>query len=455
MPVGLDVRPFLGVRYDPARVHDLAAVTSPPYDVLDPPAVLAHELLEPHNAVRLVRPRQDGCGPEGPYARAAALLRRWLEEGVLRTDGEVLYAYEQGTRGEPGWQRGLLAAVGLGAPGRSAVVPHEQVMPGPVEDRLTLMDRTGANLEPILLLHEGDRGAGVVVEEALERAAAGPADLALHDAAGRAHRLWVLRDPAVHERLRDALHHRGALIADGHHRWAAYAALAERRREGGDGAGSAVAAGGAGGAGRAGRAGRASGDRGPEAGLALLVDPERYPLHLGAIHRTVRGLDAGTAAAATPPELAEVGPWRPLRGEDVPADALAVLVDPRRQAAAALRPGRGLAEHLARLLPGASTAYRGVPATALHHVLLPAWDVAEADVAYHHDVPSALDDAAAGAGTAVLLPPTTLDAVVAVVAAGETMPRKSTSFGPKPLTGLVLRLLAPRPLRDHAARSDR
>ena len=41
----------------------------------------------------------------------------------------------------------------------------------------------------------------------------------------------------------------------------------------------------------------------------------------------------------------------------------------------------------------------------------------------------------------MLLKPVELGDVLAVAASGERMPRKSTSFGPKPRTGLVLRLL--------------
>jgi uncharacterized protein (DUF1015 family) len=37
--------------------------------------------------------------------------------------------------------------------------------------------------------------------------------------------------------------------------------------------------------------------------------------------------------------------------------------------------------------------------------------------------------------------PVAVSDVLALAAAGERMPRKSTSFGPKPRTGLVLRVL--------------
>src|SRR5262249_61989826 len=64
---------------------------------------------------------------------------------------------------------------------------------------------------------------------------------------------------------------RQALIADGHHRYAAYLELQARKRA----------------------AGR---DAGPwDAGLALLVDGQAFPPHIGAIHRVIPGLSAPEA----------------------------------------------------------------------------------------------------------------------------------------------------------------
>src|SRR5207237_508079 len=70
-PPGLTLRPFRGLRYSADAVEDLGAVTSPPYDVLDPDAVLALESAEPHNVVRLILPREEESGPEGRYEHAA------------------------------------------------------------------------------------------------------------------------------------------------------------------------------------------------------------------------------------------------------------------------------------------------------------------------------------------------------------------------------------------------
>ena len=49
-------------------------------------------------------------------------------------------------------------------PAERVVLPHEDVMPGPVADRLELMRATRANLEPILLVYEGGGGTAAVID---------------------------------------------------------------------------------------------------------------------------------------------------------------------------------------------------------------------------------------------------------------------------------------------------
>ena len=164
--------PFRGVRYAPARVGELANVTSPPYDVIGPGTLEHLRAASPYNIVRLILPEPEPAGPAGPAgpevrpnvgadARAvgqlaAARLRDWLDDGVLAVDpSPALYVYEQ--RG-PGYvQRGLIGLVQVGT---GAIHPHEDVMPGPVAGRRELMAAVRGNLEPILLVYNGGAGVG-------------------------------------------------------------------------------------------------------------------------------------------------------------------------------------------------------------------------------------------------------------------------------------------------------
>ncbi|GAA3506561.1 hypothetical protein GCM10019016_136760 [Streptomyces prasinosporus] len=94
-PRGLELTPFRGLRYDPDRVGSLAAVTSPPYDVVVRPDGLHHlQSADPYNIVRLILP--EAGTPAERNAQAAETLRRWRAEGVLTPDPEPgLYVYEQ------------------------------------------------------------------------------------------------------------------------------------------------------------------------------------------------------------------------------------------------------------------------------------------------------------------------------------------------------------------------
>ena len=61
----------------------------------------------------------------------------------------------------------------------------------------------------------------------------------------------------------------------------------------------------------------------------------------------------------------------------------------------------------------------------------------------HHDAAAAIA-AARPRGTAIICKPPQVAEVLAIAAGGEKLPHKSTSFGPKPRTGLVMRSFAYR-----------
>ena len=464
--------PFRGVRYAPARVGELANVTSPPYDVIGPGALEHLRAASPYNIVRLILPEPETgpTAPEGdlPWAfradpravgqLAAALLRDWLDDGVLGVDDlPTLYVYEQ--RGPGHVQRGLIGLVQVGT---TAIHPHEDVMPGPVAGRRELMAAVRGNLEPILLVYNGGGGAGGHggaagagrAEDAGSAAEAGSAGSARESASTTSrlvdwtaeqrvplacavtddavtHRLWALTDPAEHAAIAADLAARTALIADGHHRYAAYEEL------------------------RASVRGAGEGDGPWDFGLAFLVDADEYPLRLGPIHRVIPHLNPAEAArlagqAFTVTEVTGTGADRP--GDDGQlAGALSGLADAGRSGTAFLLAGRdGFrllsrpdAGELAEAMPsGASPRWQALDASVMQELLLARlWSIKDndRDVLIAHDAAEAVRLAVETGGTAVLCNPMGLAAVTDLAAHGERVPRKSTSFGPKPRTGLVLR----------------
>jgi hypothetical protein len=179
--------------------------------------------------------------------------------------------YEQSLPGGPVLQRGLIGALRLAPLGAGPVLPHEDVIPGPVAGRRQLMEATGANLEPIFLLYDGS-GPGAVTAQLIDRAIGREALVSIHTDDGIWHRLWAVTDPAEQAEIAADLGSHQALIADGHHRYAAYLQLQARKRNAGAGPGPW------------------------DAGLALLVDSTEFPPRIGAIHRLVPGLRPAAAA---------------------------------------------------------------------------------------------------------------------------------------------------------------
>ncbi|MFV0136811.1 DUF1015 domain-containing protein [Streptomyces sp. HMX87] len=415
---GLELTPFRGLRYDPDRVGSLAAVTSPPYDVVVRPDGL-HQLQsnDPYNIVRLILPQ--ATTPDARNEQAARTLRSWLSEGVLTADPRPgLYVYEQ--RDDAGMlQRGLIGALRVSDPAEQVVLPHEDVMPHVVADRAALMRATSANLEPLLLTYRGN-GATAATTTVVEGAAGRPPLLATTTEDGISHRLWSVTDPADVARVQSELALHQALIADGHHRWATYRTL------------------------RAEHPSPSPWDY----GLVLLVDTARYPLRVRAIHRLLHGLPVADAVAALE------GRFRVRRLDTPLPKALEALAEAADEGNAFLLAGDGafhLADRpdpglLARTVPaGRPEAWRTLDATVLHATLLAeVWRIPEdsaAHVSYIHDTAATVEKAERDGGTAVLMHPVREEVVRDLARQGVTMPRKSTSFGPKPASGLVLRAL--------------
>ena len=438
-PAGLALAPFRGVRYAPDRVSGLAEVTSPPYDVIGQEA--AQQLLDadPHNVVRLILPREHPGYPGEEYHDAAVLLREWRRDGVLVADEQpALYVYEQ-RRGRPGrtgpevLQRGLIGALRLAPPSARIVLPHEDVMPGTVRGRRQLMEATEANLEPIFLLYDG--GADSAATRLAAQVAASTQPLAsARTSDGIQHTLWALTDPAQLAAIAADLAPRQALIADGNHRYAAYLQMqADAQMQ----AGSTAAT--------------APGGSPYDYGLALLVDATAFPPQIGAIHRVLPGLAPRNAVEQAKAAFSV----RAIGGPGQLPAALDALDAAGRAGSAFLVAGQGQIHLLtdpdpvqaeAVMPAGKSAQWRQLSTAILQELLLAhVWGIPDDEASVrvvHHDAARAVALADRSGGTAVLCNPLTAADVYAVAAEGDRLPRKSTSFAPKPATGMVLRSLA-------------
>jgi uncharacterized protein (DUF1015 family) len=432
-----EIRPFRALRYRADEVDDLAAVISPPYDVIGPDE--QRELLarDPRNVVRLDLPAAEpGDEPEDRYRRAARTLAAWRSDGTLHKDPRPsLYVYEQTYRlpggAEERSQRGFFGRVRLEpfGPG-SGVLPHERTLAAPREDRYRLLRATGVNTSPVVALYADGTGIAAAV---LATLTAGPADLDVADSDGVRHRLWVVPDDGQSDgpvaRLVAAASEGPLTIADGHHRYETALRYRDERR----------------------MTRSCEEDPAFDYVLTLLLDTTAEPLTVLPTHRILLELtDAGLERLRA--GLGELFSAREASADEIchsfggPVDGVGgrgrfglwtrgfgALLDARRESVEPLLPQGG--DALRRLdvtvLEAAIGRLTGIDATA----------VAEGRLAFTKSAPGAVervDRRADGADAAFFVEPTPVADVLAVARDGDVMPQKSTYFYPKAASGLVI-----------------
>lgn len=455
-----EVLPLRALHYDADRVGPIGPCLAPPYDVITPAMQEALHAQHPYNVVRLTLGRQHAgdTGADNRYTRAAATLDDWLARGVLRAAAQpAFWVYEQRfAMAEAGARRvtGVIGRVRLHDYAAGAIRPHERVMGGVVEDRLRLTRACNVQMEYIWSIYRERTGA---VDRLLEQAKAAAPMIdhterahgsGVHDSAqqGVRHRMWPLADPVSITAISQALGRGPIYIADGHHRYQTMLHFRDEMR-------------------------RRHPDAGPDAPwefiLMFLVNSDHQAATILPIHRLLRGSGIGDAGVLER-GLGEHFAVRRYRHAD--AGRSAAERRWRRDLAAAGRDERRLGLYLrgsgtflaATLRAGAAASGAGaggasprwlrLDVNVLNELVLGRiFGVTEAEldggarVSYTHDAGEALAAVDGGhADVALLMNATALDDVLAVADGGERLPRKSTFFYPKPVSGLLLYPMAER-----------
>jgi uncharacterized protein (DUF1015 family) len=398
--------PFRGLRYSVG--DDVAAVTAPPYDVIDDDDREALEHRSPENAVRLILPRDPADPAAGDrYAHAAALLAAWQEQGVLRTDASPgFYSYRMSFVGPDGPQTttGVIGAVELPArPGEGDVLPHERTLPKAKSDRLALQQATRANLEPIW---------GLSLAPGLTDAigAGAPAQVAV-DLDGTRHELTPIDDPDRVAAIGALVSAAKIVLADGHHRFETACAY---RDETGDDEARSI--------------------------MMLVVELADDQLCVRPIHRLVHDLVVDPSdlrdAVADVFDVTDAG-------RNTPEGVAALVAAMDTNGAIGLVDGDGLAlltprDELGPLLASLPEPLAEVDSARFDVGVRPR--LGDATLSYRDDAATVAALVGKGAAdAAVLLRPVSVPVIRRAAFAGVRMPEKTTFFHPKPRTGMVMR----------------
>lgn len=215
------VAPFTALRFSDSA-GDLKNLTAPPYDVLSPTERNQYAEKSPYNTVWLTLPERldDDRSQFVRYARSAARLADWKQEGILKTETEPsIYRYRQAfvhpITGQQLNREQTICLIKVEPYENGIVLPHEQTFPKHKEDRLRLLEATRTHLECIYGLYQD---AQKKVSEALENALfAEIAKVETND--GVIHQLERCTDDDSIAAFINTMQNEKVWIADGHHRY--------------------------------------------------------------------------------------------------------------------------------------------------------------------------------------------------------------------------------------------
>jgi uncharacterized protein (DUF1015 family) len=434
----VELRPFHGLLYNPTRYEDLFTLLAPPYDVISRQERDLYYQRHPHNVVRLIYGKDEpGDTPDdNRYTRAAQYLQTWLQHGVLQRDPRpamYLCAEEfllaDGARRE---RQGLIALCRLEPYEHGIVLPHEETSPLPKRMLFDLRSAVEANLSQIFALYADDTGK---LQDLLAAQRQQPARLSFHDEDQMLHRLWTISEPSALRAIRQMMADGWALIADGHHRYETCLDYQQMMRQ---------------------AMPHVTGDEWFNFVMMYLTDIHDPGLTILPTHRLLRGLTPAfvhqiPAALRDTCEL-----------EAFPCHHLAERERRRQQVLEEMR-RRGPGAHVFGLYTGEDTfwllTYRGslttptltagcdepcsvLDVSLLHDLLLEkvlGIDIREESIAFTQDDAAAIDLVARQEyQVAFLLNPTRVEQIVQPTMGGKRLPRKSTYFYPKLLTGMVM-----------------
>ncbi|MDD5748418.1 MAG: DUF1015 domain-containing protein [Actinomycetota bacterium] len=437
-----EVRPFRGIRYNPEAVGDLSLVVAPPYDIIGEEERNFYYNRHPYNVIRLIlnRPRKDDENSDMPHERAAQFFRRWLDTRVLIQDSiPGMYIYRQRYIIESEYKEctGIVARVRMEDFSNFSILPHEEIMPKPLEDRMKLLDRTGGSFDLIHTLYSDSKEKlkDVIFPE-MERFPV--AQFQTSD--GIAHDIWFVTDEKFTSHVERFFSKKRLYIADGHHR---YQSALEYSKK--------------------------SGTFGTEDARnyisMMLVEMENPGLSLLPVHRVISKKDLPDDDSL----ITSLENWFDVSQIDVPPGSrsgqvyrlLKVLRKTGKDSSAfgvylgetekfllmVLNP-----EHEVSGMMGldCSQAYRNLDVTILHKLAIECLlgissdrEAVEKNIVFTKDPLEAVNLVDSGlARMAFFVNPVKVEQVCEVADNGERMPQKSTYFYPKPFSGVIMSLIS-------------
>ncbi|MGD2125380.1 MAG: DUF1015 domain-containing protein [Desulfobacteraceae bacterium] len=441
------VAPFKGMMYNFEELGDPSKLVAPPYDVISEEEQEGYYQSHAYNVIRLIlgKRKVGDSDWDNRYTRSADTFKRWeSEDALIRSDHPSMFltslTFDPGDGSGARVRWGLIALVRIEEEDSGVILPHERTFSAHKDDRLKLMRACSAQFSQIFGLFEDAENK---VFTHLKEAISLRPQIAFDFKDGTTHQMWILQDRSVFKKVADAMSDKSIFIADGHHRYETARNFRNMMRA---------------------RYGYRPPNRSYEYVMMYLTNMNDIGLTVLPSHRLIKrcaGFEAGSF-------LEKIKAWfdietLPFINPDDGAARLNLkqLLEEKgqRRSAMGFRYHSGKQCYLLTLRPGVRDemgddlhpSLKKLDVLVLSRFILQKAlgfskeDLNDEDIFhYHSGVAKAISLVDSGAyQMAFLLNPTKIEHVKEVASCSLIMPRKSTFFFPKVLTGLVFHKIDP------------
>lgn len=214
------VIPFKGICYNTDKIAGMADVVTPPYDVISEEQQEMFYKRHPNNIIRLILGKNNNDNGLDTHTRSAIFFNEWLKENILIKDKKPAFyktTIEFTVDDKQVVRNGMIALVGLEPFEKGIILPHETTYSKVKSERLELVKKCHANFSSIFSLYSDP---ALRIENILTNDTSGKApDINFVDDEGHIHKLWRVTNLSSQKSISDEMKDKIIFIADGHHRY--------------------------------------------------------------------------------------------------------------------------------------------------------------------------------------------------------------------------------------------
>ena len=203
------------MRYNTFLAGKIGELCCPPYDIISEEERLGYIAENEYNVIRLELPKEGG----DVYKTAGEVLDMWRNTGVLVHEIKpAVYIYEEefNAYNKRSSVKGIIVRVKVEEFSKGVILPHEFTLSKAKADRFNLMKATNCNFSQIYALYMDEDHTTL---KTIDRLSDRKPDQKFTDSDHVTHKLWIITDEKVIEKLVNDFADRKLYIADGHHRY--------------------------------------------------------------------------------------------------------------------------------------------------------------------------------------------------------------------------------------------